>query len=322
MELGGQNRRTLAAFWLLGLLNNSGAKAIDEPPSAPLCNPTAAPLLPPAAAACRLVSHLASLLPPLYTTSAAYVIMLAGANSISAAAVGLVYLAAVGPSLLCKVCCCCPSCPSLPSPSLPLLHCRFPPPLVPSHALHFNPSALPCTPTHSSARPPHDSVQASAPYWFHRVRYTTRMHAAAVLMAASYTTGGCKCTAGWAGWLVGGCVRPGGGTSYLPPVLKVGYNPPTYRPPTHAPPTPQISHLTNSVALSSSRGWQLLGVVFASLQGGLGEASCLALTSHYRYIQWEGGPVSWIELQQGGGAAERIPGGAECPFCALPCCCP
>lgn len=32
----------------------------------------------------------------------AYVVMLAGANSISAAAVGLVYLAAVGPSLLCK----------------------------------------------------------------------------------------------------------------------------------------------------------------------------------------------------------------------------
>ena len=29
------------------------------------------------------------------------------------------------------------------------------------------------------------------------------------------------------------------------------------------------------------RGWQLLGVVFASLQGGLGEASCLALTSFY-----------------------------------------
>ena len=35
--------------------------------------------------------------------SAAYVIMLAGANSISAAAVGLVYLCAVGPSLVCKV---------------------------------------------------------------------------------------------------------------------------------------------------------------------------------------------------------------------------
>jgi hypothetical protein len=34
--------------------------------------------------------------------NAAYVIMIAGANEISAAAVGLVYLCAVGPSLLCK----------------------------------------------------------------------------------------------------------------------------------------------------------------------------------------------------------------------------
>ncbi|PRW51162.1 Batten s disease Cln3 isoform A [Chlorella sorokiniana] len=115
-----EKRRNLAAFWLLGLINNS-----------------------------------------------AYVIMLAGANQISAAAVGLVYLAAVGPSLLCK---------------------------------------------------------ASVPYWFHLVRYRTRMQAVALLMTASYTT----------------------------------------------------------VALSSSRGWQLLGVVLASLQSGLGEASCLALTSHYR----------------------------------------
>ncbi|KAL4429218.1 hypothetical protein ABPG77_010197 [Micractinium sp. CCAP 211/92] len=114
-----EKRRNLAAWWLLGLLNN-----------------------------------------------AAYVIMLAGANEVSAAAVGLVYLCAVGPSMLCK---------------------------------------------------------ASAPYWFHLVRYTTRMHAVALLMAASYTT----------------------------------------------------------VALSTSRGWQLLGVVFASLQGGLGEASCLAMTSYY-----------------------------------------
>lgn len=37
-----------------------------------------------------------------------------------------------------------------------------------------------------------------------------------------------------------------------------------------------------AVALSTSRAWQLVGVVFASLQGGLGEASCLAMTSHYR----------------------------------------
>lgn len=36
------------------------------------------------------------------STLAAYVIMLAGANEVSAAAVGLVYLCAVGPSMLCK----------------------------------------------------------------------------------------------------------------------------------------------------------------------------------------------------------------------------
>ncbi|PSC75581.1 battenin [Micractinium conductrix] len=114
-----ERRKTMAAWWLLGLLNN-----------------------------------------------AAYVIMLAGANEVSAAAVGLVYLCAVAPAMLCK---------------------------------------------------------ASAPYWFHLVRYSTRVHIVALLMSCSYTT----------------------------------------------------------VALSSARGWQLLGVVFASLQGGLGEASCLAMTSYY-----------------------------------------
>lgn len=35
--------------------------------------------------------------------SPGYVIMLAGANQISSAAVGLVYLCAVGPAILCKV---------------------------------------------------------------------------------------------------------------------------------------------------------------------------------------------------------------------------
>ncbi len=76
--------RNLAAFWLLGLLNNS-----------------------------------------------AYVIMIAGAEEISAASVGLVYFCAIVPALL---------------------------------------------------------VKLSAPYWFHRVRYNSRVMAVAVLMAASYTT--------------------------------------------------------------------------------------------------------------------------------------
>ncbi|KAK9806280.1 hypothetical protein WJX72_008416 [[Myrmecia] bisecta] len=37
----------------------------------------------------------------------------------------------------------------------------------------------------------------------------------------------------------------------------------------------------STVALTSSLSWQLLGVVLSSLQGGLGEASCLALCSFY-----------------------------------------
>lgn len=44
---------------------------------------------------------------------------------------------------------------------------------------------------------PHLALACSAPYWFHLVRYTARMHAVAALMAASYTTG-----EGWCeGWL-------------------------------------------------------------------------------------------------------------------------
>lgn len=124
MEIEGFKGRTeaprnLAAFWLLGLLNNSS-----------------------------------------------YVIMLAGANSISSAAVGLVFLCGVIPGLC---------------------------------------------------------VKATAPYWFHRVRYSSRVVVAAGLMVGAYTT----------------------------------------------------------VALTSRRVAQLSGVLLASLQGALGEASCLALTSHY-----------------------------------------
>ena len=39
------------------------------------------------------------------------------------------------------------------------------------------------------------------------------------------------------------------------------------------------SYLT--VAYSHDRSWQLWGVAFAAFQGGLGEASCLALCSLY-----------------------------------------
>lgn len=98
--------------------------------------------------------------------NSAYVIMLAGANEISSAAVGLVYLCAVSPGMLLKL---------------------------------------------------------SAPYWFHRASYSKRILAAALLMSSSFSI----------------------------------------------------------VAFSGSRGWQLFGVVLASVQGGLGEASILALTSHY-----------------------------------------
>lgn len=98
--------------------------------------------------------------------NSAYVIMLAGANEISSAAVGLVYLCAITPGMLIKL---------------------------------------------------------SAPYWFHRASYSNRILAAAILMSSSFSL----------------------------------------------------------VAFSKSRGWQLLGVILASFQGGLGEASVLALTSHY-----------------------------------------
>lgn len=43
--------------------------------------------------------------------------------------------------------------------------------------------------------------------------------------------------------------------------------------------TMSLSYLT--VAYSHHRSWQLLGVAFAAFQGGLGEASCLALCSLY-----------------------------------------
>jgi len=67
-------------------------------------------------------------------------------------------------------------------------------------------------------------LKATAPYWFHRVNYSSRVIAAALLMAGSYTT---------------------------------------------------------VAAADGRRPMQLIGVVLSSIQGSLGEASCLALTSHY-----------------------------------------
>ena len=43
--------------------------------------------------------------------------------------------------------------------------------------------------------------------------------------------------------------------------------------------TMSAAYLT--VAYSHNKSWQLLGVAFAAFQGGLGEASCLALCSLY-----------------------------------------
>ena len=118
-KLRSESTRNLAAFWLLGLFNNSS-----------------------------------------------YVIMIAGAITISQGGVGIVYLCAILPGIFLK---------------------------------------------------------ATAPYWIHLLSYSHRVLIASALMAASFAT----------------------------------------------------------VALSTSRPPQLAGVVLASLQGSLGEASCLALSSHY-----------------------------------------
>lgn len=91
-----EKTRNLAAWWLLGLLNNAGERrerlaAVGRLASCHCCCPVAPALT----ASCHLGW-------PCSPPFAAYVIMLAGANEVSAAAVGLVYLCAVGPSMLCK----------------------------------------------------------------------------------------------------------------------------------------------------------------------------------------------------------------------------
>ena len=78
-----QLRAEVVAFWLLGLLNNSGQHLVNVSPL-PLWT-------------CRPDRHLTG------DTYAVYVIMIAGANEISSGAVGLVYFCAVLPSLLVKV---------------------------------------------------------------------------------------------------------------------------------------------------------------------------------------------------------------------------
>ncbi len=98
--------------------------------------------------------------------NASYVIMIASAVSISSAAVGLVYAAAVLPGLILK---------------------------------------------------------ATAPYWIHKLSYSTRVCLAALLMSSSYAM----------------------------------------------------------VAFTTTRSLQLTGVVLSSLQGALGEATCLSMSSFY-----------------------------------------
>ncbi len=42
-----------------------------------------------------------------------------------------------------------------------------------------------------------------------------------------------------------------------------------------------MSAAYTTVAFSQDVGWQLLGVVFSAVQGGLGEASCLAMCTFF-----------------------------------------
>ena len=42
-----------------------------------------------------------------------------------------------------------------------------------------------------------------------------------------------------------------------------------------------MSAAYTTVAFGRTRGWQLLGVVFSAVQGGLGEASCLAMCTYF-----------------------------------------
>ena len=70
------------AFWLLGLLNNSGAAVSGKNESQP-------------------AQH--DFTDMTFTLAAVYVIMIAGANDISSGAVGLVYFCAVFPALLVKL---------------------------------------------------------------------------------------------------------------------------------------------------------------------------------------------------------------------------
>ena len=74
------------AFWLLGLLNNSGS--CDERTSTAIN---------------RHISQLQLLLYSERWLFAVYVIMIAGANDISSGAVGLVYFCTVFPALLVKL---------------------------------------------------------------------------------------------------------------------------------------------------------------------------------------------------------------------------
>lgn len=77
--------RTMAAFWLLGLINNSGESCCSMVLEVPI----------------QIINALNLLL----IVFSAYVIMIAGANDISDGSVGLVYFCAIFPTLLVKLTC-------------------------------------------------------------------------------------------------------------------------------------------------------------------------------------------------------------------------
>ena len=117
--------------------------------------------------------------------------------------------------------------------------------------------------------------------------YAARVHAAGAMMTAAYTIGACV---GAACGLRSACSQRFAAARQLklrawcpaPPALhSAALVDPSLAGPSPARPSP-LHPARPAVALSTSRGWQLVGVVFASRQGGLGEASCLAMTSHFR----------------------------------------
>ncbi len=236
--------------------------------------------------------------------------MLAGANEVSAAAVGLVYLCAVGPSMLCKARSVHHACrhhaSQQPRPSACCCLWRF---LMPQVVCRR--ACRSWQPVWQAARRHEDCAMGSTHQQCARrsPSFFTPPSSGLPLPLAAHLTGSIWCGTRLAcmqwrsSWLpatpqVGRLEMRGGGVGGLG--VSGGQLQPEYRPKTRPawgagsrmscpkvlqPPSPPDAP---AVALSTSRGWQLLGVVFASLQGGLGEASCLAMTSYYR---WGGVPA-------------------------------